>query len=166
MHTYRARIVWEGNTGEGTASYTAYTRDYRTVIDGKPDLPGSADPAFRGDAAKHNPEDLLVGALSACHMLFYLSLCAKAGIRVLAYEDDAEGTMEIEVGGGGRFTEVVLHPRVTVAADSDTALAESLHARAHELCFIANSCSMPIRHEPQIHSASYSKPPTCGASKL
>ncbi len=150
MHAYRTRVVWEGNSGDGTSSYTAYARDYRTVIDGKPDLLGSADPAFRGDPEKHNPEDLLVGALSACHMLFYLSLCAKAGIRVLAYEDDAQGTMEIEAGGGGRFTEVVLHPTVTIAEGGDVSLAEKLHERAHELCFIANSCSMPIRHAPTI----------------
>lgn len=153
MHAYNARVVWEGNRGDGTASYTAYGRDYRTVIDGKPDLAGSADPAFRGDPAKHNPEDLLVGALSACHMLFYLSLCAKAGIRVLAYEDNASGTMEIDPGGGGRFTEVVLHPAVIIADGGDVALAEKLHHRAHELCFIANSCSMPIRHAPSITTA-------------
>lgn len=152
MHEYRARVVWEGNTGDGTSGYTAYTRDYRTVIDGKPDLPGSSDPAFRGDPAKHNPEDLLVSALSACHMLFYLSLCAKAGIRVIAYADDAQGTMEIDPDGG-RFTEVVLHPAVTIAEGGDVALAEKLHGRAHELCFIANSCSMPIRHEPTITTA-------------
>lgn len=141
MHEYRARVVWEGK------------KDYRTVIDGKPDLPGSSDPAFRGDPAKHNPEDLLVSALAACHMLFYLSLCAKAGIRVIAYADDAQGTMEIDPNDGGRFTEVVLHPAVTIAEGGDVALAEKLHGRAHELCFIANSCSMPIRHEPTITTA-------------
>lgn len=146
MHRYATRVVWKGET----SSYTAYSRDYLTIIDGKPDLPGSSDPAFRGDATKHNPEDLLVGALSACHMLFYLSLCAKAGICVLEYVDDAEGTMEIDPGGGGRFTEVVLHPAVTIADGGDVALAEQLHVRAHELCFIANSCSMPIRHVPTI----------------
>lgn len=152
MHAYHARVVWEGNTGDGTSSYATYTRDYRTEIDGKPDLPGSSDPAFRGDPTKHNPEDLLVAALSACHMLFYLSLCAKAGIRVVAYEDDAHGTMEIDEDGG-RFTEVVLNPAVTIAEGGDVMLAERLHHRAHELCFIANSCSMPIRHAPTITTA-------------
>lgn len=154
MHRYETRVVWEGDT----SGYTAYARDYRLVIDGKPDLPGSADPAFRGDPAKHNPEDLLVGALSACHMLFYLSLCAKAGIRVLKYVDDAVGTMGIDAGGGGRFTEVVLHPAVTIVEGGDVALAEQLHERAHELCFIANSCSMPIRHEPTITTAEAGPP--------
>lgn len=149
-HDYEAQVIWEGNSGSGTTSYTGYERAYRTVIKGKPDLEGSSDPTFRGDPAKHNPEDLFVTALSACHMLFYLALCAKQGINVVAYEDRVSGTMEVEDHGGGAFTEVVLNPLVTVGLGSDIALAEKLHQKAHELCFIANSCSVPIRHKPVI----------------
>jgi organic hydroperoxide reductase OsmC/OhrA len=151
-HAYTARVVWEGNTGEGTARYTGYGREYRVVVDGKADLAGSADPAFRGDAARHNPEDLFLASLSACHMLFYLSLCARGGVRVLAYEDEARGTLRMEAGGGGRFAEITLHPAVTVAGESDADLALRLHDRAHELCFIANSVGVPIRHQPSVRT--------------
>lgn len=144
-HTYAAQLIWEGNTGEGTASYAGYSRQYRVVVTGKPDLTGSADPAFRGDASKHNPEDLFLTSISACHMLFYLSLCARKGIRVLSYEDEVQGRMAVHTGGGGKFDEVTLNPTVSIQGEANLALAAQLHDTAHELCFIANSCSTPIR---------------------
>lgn len=151
-HEFAAGVVWEGNTGEGTADYAAYSRRYRVSVDGKPDLAGSADPSFRGDADRHNPEDLFLASISACHMLFYLSLCARGGVRVLAYEDRATGTLRMEPGGGGRFQSVTLHPVVHVDAGSDAELAARLHDQAHALCFIANSCGVPIHHQPVIHA--------------
>lgn len=151
-HSYAARVVWRGNTGEGTARYNAYHREYRVEIAGKPHLPGSADPAFRGDAALHNPEDLFLASISACHMLFYLSLCARRGVRVLAYQDQPHGTMRVDAGGGGQFDEITLHPSVVIAADADAALATQLHDTAHELCFIARSCRVPIHHHPSIRT--------------
>ena len=151
-HAYATRVVWEGNTGEGTARYTGYGREYRVAIAGKPDLRGSADPAFRGNAERHNPEELFLASLSACHMLFYLSLCARAGVRVLAYEDEARGTMRVDAGGGGRFEAITLHPAVTIDGGSDAALAAQLHDRAHALCFIANSCSVPIHHQATVRA--------------
>jgi organic hydroperoxide reductase OsmC/OhrA len=150
VHEFAAGVVWEGTTGEGTSSYAAYSRRYRVTADGKPDLAGSADPAFRGDADRHNPEDLFLAALSACHMLFYLSLCARGGVRVLAYEDRATGVLRMEPGGGGRFESVTLRPVVHVHAESE--LAARLHDTAHGLCFIANSCGVPIRHAPVVHA--------------
>lgn len=149
-HEYTTRLRWTGNTGDGTASYTSYARGYRVQIAGKPDLAGSADPAFRGEADRHNPEDLFLAAVSACHMLFYLALCARKGIRVLAYEDEAGGTLVMNADGGGRFAQIRLHPRVILEAGADITLALQLHDTAHELCFIANSCSVPIRHEPVV----------------
>jgi len=146
-HDYTAGIVWDGNTGTGTSSYTSYGRQYRLIIDGKPDLPLSSDPLFRGEAEKHNPEDLFLASISACHMLFVLSLCARNGIRVTAYEDRAQGRMTIDEKGGGKFEEVTLYPRMTIAAGDDAARAAALHDTAHELCFIANSCSVPIHHQ-------------------
>lgn len=152
-HEYEAKLIWEGNTGEGTASYTSYGRNYRVLIDGKPELVGTADPAFRGQADLHNPEDLFVTALAACHMLTYLALCAKRRIRVLAYEDEARGTMVTHATGGGKFEEVTLRPRVTVDGEEHVELATQLHDKAHELCFIAASCSIPIRHQPTVSVA-------------
>jgi organic hydroperoxide reductase OsmC/OhrA len=148
-HHFKAHLVWDGNRGNGTATYAEYGREYRVVIDGKPEIAGSADVAFRGDADRLNPEDLFLASISACHMLTYLALCARQGIRVVAYEDAATATMKEDGGGGGRFEEVVLHPRVTLANAGDASRAEALHARAHQLCFIANSCSVPIRHEAE-----------------
>ena len=130
----------------------SYGRDFVARIAGKPELLGSADAAFRGDAARHNPEDLLVIALSSCHMLSYLHVCATRRIVVTAYLDEAQGTMDTELTHG-RFREVVLRPRVTVAADTtdaDVERARELHAEASRGCFIAASVSFPVRHEPRV----------------
>lgn len=149
-HTYDVRVVWSGNLGRGTADYAAYSREHRIVVEGKPDLIGSSDPSFRGDPSLHNPEDLFVAAIAACHMLVYLGLCARSGIRVVSYEDAARGELLLEPSGGGRFREVVLSPVVSVAEGDDAELARRLHEIAHERCFIANSCSVPIRVAPTI----------------
>ena len=150
QHSYLTRTVWTGNLGEGTANYRAYSRDHVISAAGRPDLAGSSDPAFRGDATRWNPEDLLIAALSSCHMLWYLHLCAQAQITVLAYHDDATGTMVEDAGGGGRFTQAVLRPAATLAAGADAALAKALHEEAHRLCFIANSVNFPVSIEPTV----------------
>jgi organic hydroperoxide reductase OsmC/OhrA len=150
-HAYAARVIWEGNLGAGTSVYSGYSRKYRMVVAGKPELAGTADPAFLGERHLHNPEDLFLMSISACHMLTYLALCARRGIQVVAYEDDTTGTMRVEANGGGRFEEVTLHPRVTIARTQDRSVAAGLHAEAHELCFIANSCAAPIRHLATVH---------------
>ena len=149
-HHYRAELTWDGSRGAGTSTYDGYGREYRVTIEGKPELRGSADPAFRGDAATHNPEDHFLAAISGCHMLSYLALCAKYGIRVEAYRDVASGIMQEDGKGGGRFTEVVLHPSVTIADAQHAERAMTLHERGHDLCFIASSCSVPIRHEATV----------------
>lgn len=150
QHRYATRTEWTGNLGEGTASYRTYSRDHVISAAGRPHLAGSSDPAFRGDASRWNPEDLLVASLSSCHMLWYLHLCAQAKITVLAYRDDATGTMVEDAGGGGRFTQAVLRPVATLAAGGDAALATALHEEAHRLCFIANSVNFPVSIEPVV----------------
>src|SRR5437879_4557470 len=149
-HRYRANVVWTGNLGAGTKSYGAYDRGYEVRCAGKAPIIGSSDPAFRGDPSMHNPEELLVASVSACHMLWYLHLAAEAKVVVCAYEDAVEGTMTEAAGGAGRFTEMILRPRVTLARGGDPALAQRLHGTAHEKCFIANSVNFPIRVEPTI----------------
>ncbi len=151
-HRYRVRLDWAGNEGSGTSSYRAYGRAHVLGAPGKPDIPGSSDPHFRGDPARWNPEELLVAALSACHQLAYLHLCATAGIVVTAYEDAAEGVMVEEPGGAGRFESVVLRPRVTIAA-GDAAKALALHHDAHDVCFIARSVNFPVTNAPEIVTA-------------
>ncbi|MGW6132224.1 OsmC family protein [Cellulomonas sp. NPDC055163] len=150
LHTFAAEVVWTGAGTSGTTSYTAYSREHEVLIGDKPPLPGSSDPAFRGDPDRYSPEELLVAAVAQCHMLWFLHLAATAGVVVTGYRDRASGTMRVEAAGHGQFTEVVLRPRVTVAAGSaepGTDLAE-LHARAHEHCFIARSVNFPVRHAP------------------
>ena len=152
-HDYKARLVWDGNLGEGTSTYTGYGRKYRVQFDGKPDLPGSADPIFRGDANVYNPEDLFVASLSSCHLLSYLALCARSKINVVAYEDDASGTMLLKPDGSGAFESVTLRPNVTIAPGGDEKRALDLHETAHDMCFIAASVSIPVLHEPRIRFA-------------
>lgn len=155
-HHYAARLTWEGNHGDGTASYAGYGRRYRVCIAGKPDLVGTADPAFHGEPQLHNPEELFLSAIAACHMLTYLALCARRGVRVVSYEDEARGTMRTDGRGGGSFEEVTLLPTVTIDGEGDddrVALAAQLHDAAHELCYIARSCSIPIRHRATVRNA-------------
>lgn len=147
-HHYSARVEWTGARGAGTTSYRAYGRDHRISITGKPDLLGSSDPAFRGDAGRHNPEELLLAAVSACHMLWYLHLAAEAGLVVTGYIDDAEGEMATEADGAGQFTRVTLRPSVALAPGADGALADVLHETAHAKCFIARSVNFPIAVRP------------------
>lgn len=148
LHHYGLRIVWDGDAGGGTRRYDGYRRDYRILADGKPELAGSADPAFLGDASRHNPEELLLAAASACHMLSYLSLCAREGVCVLAYADAATTTLDTR--GGTGIGALELNPQVVVSADSDAALAQELHRRAHQNCFIANACRVPVRHSAHV----------------
>jgi len=152
-HDYKARLVWDGNLGDGTTTYTGYGRKYHLQIDGKPDLIGSADPIFRGDANIYNPEDLFVAALSSCHLLSYLALCARTKINVIAYEDNASGTLVLRPDGGGKFESVTLRPVVTIAAGGDEKRALELHETAQDLCFIAASVNIPVLHEPMIKIA-------------
>jgi organic hydroperoxide reductase OsmC/OhrA len=147
VHHYRLQATWTGDRGTGTSGYRDYSRDVTLSIEGKPDLLGSSDRPFRGDRSRWNPEDMLLGALSQCHLLSYLHACVRAGVVVVAYHDEARGTMVEDGAGAGRFTEVVLRPRVVVAEESMIARAENAHLLAHEWCFIANSVNFPVRHD-------------------
>jgi organic hydroperoxide reductase OsmC/OhrA len=148
-HHYKATIEWTGNKGTGTGHYRNYDRSHLIHINGKEIIQGSSDPAFLGDATKHNPEDLLLASLSACHLLWYLHLCSAAGVVVVAYTDDATGTMVETADGGGHFTEATLHPKVTVSHADMIEQANALHHKANQLCFIANSVKFPVHHQPQ-----------------
>ncbi|HAQ59169.1 MAG TPA: peroxiredoxin [Microbacterium sp.] len=152
-HRYRVATTWTGDRGTGTSGYRDYDRAVTVEVDGKQRLEASADRPFRGDPAKWNPEDLLVAALSECHLLSYLHACVTLGVVVVAYSDAAEGTMTLDGRGGGAFAEVVLRPRVMIADDSMLDNARRAHDLAHEWCFIANSVNFPVRHEAVIEVA-------------
>jgi organic hydroperoxide reductase OsmC/OhrA len=149
-HTFQTTLRWTGNLGTGTSSYRAYGRDHEVSAPQKSStIAGSSAKTYRGDPARYNPEELLVAALSACHLLAYLHLCADAGIVVSAYDDSAQGTMRTNPDGSGEFVEVTLHPRVTITDEARDAEARALHERAHEVCFIARSVNFPVRCHPE-----------------
>ncbi len=164
-HRYRVVVTWTGNLGQGTSGYRAYDRSHEVTAGpqdqvhasrgrGRPQpIAASSDPAFRGDPERWNPEQLLTAALAQCHMLWYLHLCAVAGVVVTGYRDEAVATMTEDADGGGRFTEVVLRPRVTVSSPDMIEKAAGLHRDAHEKCFVARSVNFPVRHEPMTEAA-------------
>ena len=147
-HYYKLTVEWTGNKGEGTSAYHSYERTHSIKSENKDNILCSSDPVFRGDKTKYNPEELLVAALSSCHMLSYLHLCTDAGIVVVDYVDNPTGIMLEFQDGSGHFTIVTLHPVVTITDSSMISKANELHSRANELCFIANSCNFEIRHNP------------------
>lgn len=150
IHSYELSLRWTGNRGSGTSGYRDYSRDVHAAsatVEDKPPLLLSADRPFRGDPSRWNPEELLVAALSECHLLSFLHVAVTHGVTVTAYEDAPVGTMEQE-GIGGRFTRVLLRPTVTVADAAHVALLPALHEEASKACFIASSVRFPVDHEP------------------
>jgi organic hydroperoxide reductase OsmC/OhrA len=153
LHTYDVDMVWTGAGAEGTTGYTSYSRDNELRVADRPVVHGTSDPAFRGDPKRWSPEDLLVGALAQCHMLWFLHLAAESGVVVVDYLDRATGTMRVETAGHGKFRDVVLRPQVTItSAAVSTDLMDELHTRAHEHCFISRSVNFPVHVRPGPHS--------------
>ena len=147
-HQYQSTVRWTGNTGSGTSEYKSYERSHVASVAGKPDILCSSDPAFRGDAGKYNPEDLLVASISGCHMLWYLHLCAVNGVVVTSYEDKAVGVMNEHADGSGEFSKVILRPKVEVASSEMIQKANELHDKAREFCFVARTVNFEVSHEP------------------
>ena len=152
QHQYNLTVKWTGNTGNGTSGYKTYERSHTISAQGKKEIFASSDPAFSGDKAKYNPEELLVASIASCHMLWYLHLCADAGVIVTDYADNAIGIMQETENGSGYFTEITLYPEVTVKDASMIEKANSLHSKANEYCFIANSVKFPVHHLPQCNA--------------
>lgn len=149
-HEYAVRVLWTGNDGSGTKTYRSYRRDHTIESGSKPAIHASSDPAFRGDPARYNPEELLVASLSSCHMLWYLHLCSAAKITVTAYRDEAAGEMDEREDGSGAFVRVRLRPSVSLEAGDDRTKALALHHDAHRMCFVANSVNFPVEIEAEI----------------
>lgn len=145
-HLFKAKALWSSD--RKNENIKSYSRNHTIAIEGKPVLNVSAAKAFKGDPTLYNPEDMLLGSLVSCHMMSYLYVCAQNGIEVLAYSDDAVATLEVTPDGSGRFTEVVLNPKVIIANAERIEEALALHKKANQLCFIANSCNFPILHNP------------------
>lgn len=152
-HEYVSAVVWTGNRGQGTAAYRGYDRTWDVTEPGKPVIHCSNDPLLGGDPGKMNPEDMLLSALAACHMLWYLHYAADAGIVVTAYADTPVAVAEVGAGGAGRINQATLRPRITVAPGTDLARAAAIHHKIPEVCMIARSVGFPVAHEPQFDLA-------------
>ena len=150
IHEFPSHVVWTGNRGSGTSAYKAYDRTWDMAVEGKATVHCSNDPMLGGDPSKYNPEDMLIAAVSSCHMLWYLHLCSVAGVTVTSYVDDPVGIGESEPSGKGKFIEAVLRPKITITKESDAEKAVSIHDEIHNYCFIARSVSFPIRFEVTI----------------
>jgi organic hydroperoxide reductase OsmC/OhrA len=155
QHLYHTNLRWTGNTGQGTSSYRSYERSYEITISNKAPLQGSSDPAFMGNPALHNPEEMLLMSLSSCHMLWFLHLCSEAGVVVMEYTDNASATMIEDGNGSGRFTGATLRPQVVVANKSMIQQVQALHQKANEYCFIANSVNFKVMHQPNCSALAY-----------
>ncbi|HET7531835.1 MAG TPA: OsmC family protein [Nocardioidaceae bacterium] len=149
-HTYEVTVSWTGNRGPGTTGIRDYDRDHTVAADGPPVIEGTADPGFLGDPTRWNPEQLFTASISQCHMLWYLGLCARAGVVVHEYSDEAEGTMVSGPDHRARFSEVVLRPRVVVDTAEQVERAVALHEKAHEMCFIAQSVNFEVKVDPLV----------------
>jgi organic hydroperoxide reductase OsmC/OhrA len=147
-HLFKAQAKWASNKNQEGLNSKSYIKNHTIEIEGKPILNVSAAKAFKGDPDLYNPEDMLLSSLISCHMMSYLYVCDQNGIEVLTYSDNAEATLEVEFDGSGRFTEVRLNPKVTIANPDKIELALELHKKANQLCFIANSCNFPVLHNP------------------
>lgn len=146
QHPYTARVVWTGNRGTGTSTYRGYDRTWNIETPGKLVVSCSNDPLLGGDPTLHNPEDLLIATLSACHMLWYLHLASQAGLAVHAYSDDPEGIGETDASGASRFVSATLRPTISVPQDSDLDVADAIHQEIHKTCFIARSVNFPVSY--------------------
>lgn len=149
-HTYRSCLSWQGSTGAG---YDSYDRTHRVATPpAETELVMSSDPAFRGEAARTNPEQLLLAAASSCQLLSFLAMAARSRIDVVAYDDDAEAEMP-EGEKPVRITRIILRPRILVAAGTDLDRVRRLVDRAHHGCYIANTLTAEIVLEPVIDHA-------------
>lgn len=145
-HHYKTTVEWTGNLGKGTSDYKSYERDHIIYVDGKPAIPGTSEVSIESNKTRYNPEEMLLASISACHMMWYLFLCAKNNIVVTAYIDKATGTMVSTADGGGHFTEALLMPVITIKHTIDEKLLQQLHHEANKLCYIASSCNFPVKH--------------------
>ena len=144
LNDYSVSVRWTGNRGQGTAHYRGYDRTWDLCSPQKLVVHCSNEPMLVGDPTLYNPEDMLIGALSSCHMLWFLHLASDAGINVQSYEDSPLARGETLSNGASRFVDCTLRPRISLLKGADLHLAEQLHHKAHDVCFIARSVNFPI----------------------
>jgi len=145
-HTFTGTAVWSADqpgAEQGNHTVTFADRDSLSM---------SSAPQYRGDPTRLNPEELLTAAVVSCQLLTYLALARRAEVPVVRYEDSPVATLAI-AEKKMRITEVLLRPRITLAAGTDVEKARALIDRAHDGCFIANSVRCEVRIEPTFVTA-------------
>ena len=150
MPAHHATVVWQRTSADFT--YDTYNRAHEVRYkSGAIVVPGSGAPMFKGDAERVDPEEQFVAALSACHMLTFLAICARKRLTVESYEDDAVGYLEKGEGGKLWMARATLRPRVRFAAETrvDERTLADIHHKSHAECFIANSVKTDVAVEPQ-----------------
>jgi organic hydroperoxide reductase OsmC/OhrA len=152
-HTFETTLAWPADAAQNLPPDPAFSRSSLLAAPGKPVIVASSPAVFGGDAARYNPEEMLMLSLSQCHLLTYLAIAAKKRMSVLKYEDRVTGTLGIGASGKMQMVDVLLRPRVTVAKGTSLANAQALHEKAHANCFIANSVNFTVRNEPSIIEA-------------
>jgi organic hydroperoxide reductase OsmC/OhrA len=152
MSHYTAQVLWEREGADFARN--RYSRRHRLRFDGGAEVLASSSPQVVplpwSDPGGVDPEEAFVASLASCHMLWFLSLAAKAGYVVDRYSDDAQGVMARNAAGKTAMTQVTLRPHAVFAGDRrpDRGQLEALHHAAHEACFIANSVNTEVRCEP------------------
>jgi organic hydroperoxide reductase OsmC/OhrA len=149
QHLFTGDLEWTGQAGADEHGKLHLARAFVVRFEGKAPLEGSSPAVFRGDDSRHNPETLMVSSLMACHHLTYLSVCERAGVRVLEYRDHGTGTLAMK-DGRMRMVEVSLAPQVRIADAAQLEQARELHAKAHAHCFMSNSVNFEVKVEPAV----------------
>lgn len=144
--SFETRVRWTGAYVPGQTGARSYGRDMQVEPAGKPPIAGSAGARYFGDDSRYNPEDLMLASLAECHLLTYLALATKAGVRFESLAIDITGVLG-SVGGKTRFVRATLRPTAVLVPGADRAVADALHREAHEQCFMSNSINFPITIE-------------------
>lgn len=149
QHSFRMRLEWEPNVGrEGVSD--SYSKNYKLQGEGdKQYIVGSSASVFQGDDNRYNPEELLIGSLASCHMLWFLYLAKLAEITIISYEDEPQGILELS-GSYGHFTEITLMPQIVILEEDKIEEARHLQEKAHQKCYIANSVNFNVKLNPHI----------------
>ena len=146
MSEHHASILWKRASADFT--YGGYNRAHEMVFKGGAIvLPASSAPEFKGDAGRVDPEEAYVASLSSCHMLTFLAICARRGLTVDSYEDEAVGFLEKGADGKLWMARVILRPNVVFAAGAPPDDLADLHHKSHAECFIASSVRTKVTVE-------------------
>ena len=144
MSTHSSVLDWHRATHPRDDS--TYSRNHSVTLNGAQTVQVSASVGYKGDAACADPEQMLVSAVSSCHMLFFLAIAEHQGFTVERYQDNATGHLEKNSDKVFAITRVELSPDIIFSGDElpDAATIGRIHAAAHKSCFIGHSVTAEV----------------------